>query len=282
MLVEISRNNRIITSEDTLELPVAQLRGIGYDILSLKTRSVITGAEAEVSADQAIRTALRLGDSALILGEVRSLEAKALFEAMRVGALAKTVAGTIHGASPYDVYDRVVNDFGVPKTSFKAADIIMVANVVTSPSGLERWRRLTQISEVRKFWTEDPLTEKGFADLMTYNAAKDTIEPTSTLIEGESEILKAIGGRVREWSGNWDAVWQNIELRAKMKSALVEASIKAKMPDLLEAPFVVMANDEFHRLSSIVAEEVGFTDPKRVFVEWQNWLKMRIKKLKGV
>jgi type IV secretory pathway ATPase VirB11/archaellum biosynthesis ATPase len=34
------------------------------------------------------------------LGEVRSVEAKALYEAMRVGALANVVAGTIHGASP--------------------------------------------------------------------------------------------------------------------------------------------------------------------------------------
>ncbi len=282
MMVEIARTSRILTVEDTLELPTAQLRGLNYDILSLKTRSVITGSEAEVPAEQAIRAALRLGDSALIIGEVRSLEARALYEAMRVGALAKVVAGTIHGASPYAVYDRVVNDLGVPKTSFKATDIIMVANVVTSPSGFERWRRLTQISEVRKLWTDDPILEKGFADLMTYNAAKDIIETTDVLVEGESEILKAIGGRVREWSGNWDAIWQNIELRAKIKQAIVEASDKAKMPNLLEATFSVASNDEFHRLCDIVAKEVGVTDPKRVFNEWQNWLKQRIKKLKGV
>jgi type IV secretory pathway ATPase VirB11/archaellum biosynthesis ATPase len=281
MMIEIARTNRILTVEDTLELPTAQLRGLNYDILTMKTRSVITGSEAEVPAEQAIRTALRLGDSALIIGEVRSVEAKALYEAMRVGALAKVVAGTIHGASPYAVYDRVVNDLGVPKTSFKATDIIMVANVVTSPSGFERWRRLTQISEVRKLWTDDPLAEKGFADLMAYNAAKDIIETTGTLVEGESEVLKAIGGRVREWSGNWDAIWQNIELRAKIKQAIVEASDKAKIPNLLEATFNVASNDEFHRLCDTVAKEVGFTDPKRVFNEWQNWLKQRIKKMKG-
>ncbi|MEM4248121.1 MAG: type II/IV secretion system ATPase subunit, partial [Candidatus Nanoarchaeia archaeon] len=246
MLVEIARNNRIITSEDTLELPVSQLRALGYDILSMKTRSVITGAEAEVPAEQAIRTALRLGDSALILGEIRSTEALALWEAMRVGALAKVVAGTIHGDSPYSVFDRVVNDLKVPKTSFKATDIIMVANTITSPSGLERWRRLTQISEVRKLWTEDPILEKGFADLMVYNAKADMIDATPVLLEGESEIVKAIGGRVREWAGNWDAIWGNIDLRAKIKQAIVDAAQKAKMPELLEAPFVVKANDEFH------------------------------------
>jgi len=280
LITEISRTNRILTVEDTLELPVSQYRALGYDILSMKTRSVITGAEAEVPAEQAIRTALRLGDSALIIGEVRSVEARALYEAMRVGALAKTVAGTIHGAGPYDVYDRVVNDLGVPKTSFKATDIIVVANVVTSPSGLERWRRLTQIAEVRKFWTEDPIAEKGFADLMRYNASKDTLEPAPGLMEGESEIIKAVGSRVREWAGNWDAMWQNIELRAKIKQAIVDAAEKAGLPELLEAPFVVAANDEFHRLCSTVAEEVGFTDPKRVYSEWSAWLTQQVKKEK--
>jgi len=280
VLVEIARNSRIITSEDTLELPVAQLRQLGYDILSMKTRSVITGAESEVPAEQAIRTALRLGDSALILGEVRSVEAKTLYEAMRVGALAKIVAGTIHGDSPYSVFDRVVNDLGVPKTSFKATDIILIANTITSPSGMERWRRLTQVSEVRKFWTEDPILEKGFADLMTYNAKTDMIEPTGALLEGESEIVKAIGSRVREWAGNWDAIWSNIELRAKIKQAIVETAKKTNDPDLMEAPFVVKSNDQFHMLSAIIAEEVGFTDPKRIYSEWEVWLKAELKKRK--
>lgn len=155
-----------VLAHNTLELPVAQLRGLNYDIQSMKVRSAITPAEAEVPAAQGIRTSLRLGDSALIVGEVRSEEALALWEAMRVGALAKVVAGTIHGDSPYGVFDRVVNDLKVPKTSFKATDVIIICNPVTSPSGLERWKRVTQISEVRKFWEDDPLREKGFADLL--------------------------------------------------------------------------------------------------------------------
>ncbi|MFH0868656.1 MAG: type II/IV secretion system ATPase subunit [archaeon] len=279
MLVEIARNTRIITSEDTLELNVAQLRQLGYDILSMKTRSVITGSESEIAADQAIRTALRLGDSALIVGEIRSTEALALWEAMRVGALAKVVAGTIHGDSPYSVFDRVVNDLKVPKTSFKATDIILVANTITSASGMERWRRLTQISEVRKFWTDDPLLEKGFADLMIYDAKTDAIQPTDVLLEGESEIVKAIGSKVREWSGNWDAIWGNIELRAKIKQAIVDAAAKTKNAGLMEADFVVKSNDEFHKISSLVAGEVGFTDPKRVYTEWESWLKSELKKM---
>ncbi|MFH0830253.1 MAG: type II/IV secretion system ATPase subunit, partial [Candidatus Aenigmatarchaeota archaeon] len=119
---------RMITVEDTFELPIEALRTLGFNVERLKSRSVITRVELELPAEEAIRTALRLGDSTLIIGEVRSLEAKALYEAMRIGALANLVAGTIHGESAYGVFDRVVNDLGVPPTSFKATDLIVIAN----------------------------------------------------------------------------------------------------------------------------------------------------------
>ena len=92
---------------------------------------------------------------------------------MRVGALANVVMGTIHGDSPYSIYDRVVNDLGVPKTSFKATDIIIVSNPVKSASGIGKIRRVLQISEVRKEWEDDPLREHGFVDLMVYNPKTD-------------------------------------------------------------------------------------------------------------
>src|SRR4030042_1559215 len=112
LMLEIIPKHRIIVIEDSLELPVESMRKINYDILRMKVRSALLRTTTEVSADDGIRTSLRLGDSCLIIGEVRSVEAKALYEAMRVGALANVVAGTIHGASPYGVFDRVVNDLG--------------------------------------------------------------------------------------------------------------------------------------------------------------------------
>src|SRR3989338_9163896 len=106
-LVQIMPKVRIITVEDTLELHVEELHKLGFNIARLKSRSVITHIETELPAEEALRTALRLGDSALIVGEVRSREALALYEAMRIGALANVVAGTIHGDSAYGVFDRV-------------------------------------------------------------------------------------------------------------------------------------------------------------------------------
>ncbi len=278
VMTEIMRKGRIVTIEDTLELPVDALRKLNYNIQSMKVASALTRGTNEVSADEGIRTTLRLGDSSLIVGEVRSVEAKALYEAMRIGALANVVAGTIHGDSPYGVFDRVVNDLGVPRTSFKATDILVVANPVRSPDGLHRFRRVTQITEVRKKWEDDPLTEGGFVDLMKYDSTEDMLQPSKDLLAGDSDIIKAIAGSVREWAGNWDAVWDNILLRANIKQELVNASNKLKNPDLLEAGFSILANDEFHRISEQVREEVGALDSKKIFAEWSEWLKRAVKK----
>ncbi|RLG10537.1 hypothetical protein DRN69_08885 [Candidatus Pacearchaeota archaeon] len=277
-LVEIMRKYRIITIEDTLELPTEALRRYGYNIQPLKVRSALVKGGAELSADEGIRTSLRMGDSCLIVGEVRSVEALALYEAMRVGALANVVAGTIHGESPYGVFDRVVNDLGVPRTSFKATNIILVCNPLKSPDGLHKWRRVTQITEVRKHWTEDPLLEGGFVDLMRYNSKTDQLEPTDDLINGNSQVLKDIGGNVKEWAGNWEAIWDNIVLRANIKKLMVDYANRTGINDLLEAKFVIQANDEFHRISSRIKEEAGYLDSKRIFQEFEDWLKRKINK----
>lgn len=277
-LVEIMRRSRIITVEDTRELPVESLRTLGYNIQPMKVASALSKGSSEVPADEGIRTTLRLGDSALYVGEVRSTEARALYEAMRVGALANVVAGTIHGDSPYGVYDRVVNDLNVPKTSFKATDIIIVANPIRSPDGLSRWRRVTQITEVRKGWEEDPLREDGFKDLMKYDSEKDELVETDALINGESEIIKSIAANVKEWAGNWDAVWDNIKLRSRMKERLTEAAEELGDNQILEAPFVIKANDQYHKISEKVRNEVGHLDSNKIYFEWESWLKTQLTK----
>jgi len=278
LMLEILPKVRIVTLEDTLELPVEQLRELNYNIESLKTRSVITRVETEMPADEALRTSLRLGDSAMIVGEIRSLEAKALWEAMRIGALSNVVAGTIHGESPYGVFDRVVNDLGVPATSFKATDIIIICKMLRSADGLKRFRRVTDITEVRKEWEHDPVREGGFMDLMEYSGKEDTLKPTDTLLNGESEILNRIASYVREWAGNWDRVWGNILLRAKIKETMVNMSDKLNRPEIIEAGWVVDSNNIYHLLAEKVREEVGFADPERVYAEWLKWFRGRLKK----
>ena len=252
-------------------------RKLGYDVLQLKSRSVITHVETELSPEEALRTALRLGDSVLIVGEVRSKESAVLFEAMRIGALANVVAGTIHGESAYGVYDRVVHDLGVTPTSFKALDLISISNILKTPDGLRSFRRVTELTEVRKKWKEDPSEEGGFIPLLEYSAKEDELKPTDTLINGESQVLDAIAKRTREWRGAWDRVWDNILLRARIKKTIVDSAAKLNKPEILEAKWTIAANEAFHLISNQVLQEVGSVDSKLVYEKWLNWFKERLK-----
>jgi type IV secretory pathway ATPase VirB11/archaellum biosynthesis ATPase len=271
MLIEIMRKYRIITIEDTLEIPTLDLTNLGYNIQAMQVKSALSSGKEGVSAEQGIRSTLRLGDSCLIVGEVRSTEALALYEAMRVGALANTVGGTIHGDSPYGVYDRLTNDLGVPKTSFKATDLIIVCNPIRSNDGLSRYRRITQITEVRKNWENDPILEDGFCDLFKYKPENDELEISDDFVNGESEIIKSIASNVSEWAGNWDAIWKNIELRANIKKYQVDKSNELKTDKFLEAKPVIDANDMFHNISQKVSDDVGFLDPVKIYEEWIFW-----------
>jgi type IV secretory pathway ATPase VirB11/archaellum biosynthesis ATPase len=280
LLIDIMRRYRIITVEDTMELPTRSMRRLGFNVQPMKVASALAKGSSEMSAADGIRSTLRMGDSALIVGEVRSKEAIALYEAMRVGAAANVVAGTIHADSPFGLFDRVVNDIGIPKTSFKATDIIIVATPIKSADGLHRFRRITQITEVRKTWQEDPLLEHGFIDLMKYDSKKDELVPTDELLDGDSDILKAIAVNIPDFAGNWDAMWNNVLLRADIKEIIVKKAEELGDADLLEAPFVIKSNDRFHLISEEVKESKGVLDSKEIKRRWVNWLDRELKKRK--
>lgn len=276
-LIEIMRKYRILTVEDTLELPNEQMRKLGFNIITMKVQSAISPLASELPADMGIRTALRLGDSCLIVGEVRSLEAKALYEAMRVGALSNVVAGTIHGDDPMGVFDRVVHDLEVAPTSFKATDLVIMPTPVRSPDGLHRFRRVVYVTEIRKNWISDPLAENGFVDLFKYNADKDLLEPTDVLLNGESDVLNRIGGRIKGWAGRWDKIFDNIKLRTKTKVTLVDYARKYNIPEIMEAEFYVNTLDYFHIFSEQVADEFGELVSDEIYTRWEEWLKQTLK-----
>ena len=67
-------------------------------------------------------------------------------------------------------------------------------------------------------------------------------------------------------------------LRAKIKQALVETSIKTKMPEMLEADWVLKSSNAFHDISEKIQQEIGVPKGKRVYKEWEDWLKKEIKR----
>lgn len=273
LMLLLMKRYRVITVEDTLEIPTDAFTNLGYDILSLKVQSAITGEKSEMTAEEGIRTTLRLGDSSLVVGEVRSTEAKALYEAMRVGALSNVVLGTIHGENAYGVFDRIVNDLGVPKTSFKATDLIVSVNKIKSQDRLTEKRRVLNITEVRKDWVDDPLYENGFVDLVKYDIKQDALLASSDLLEGNSDVIKQIASNVKDWAGNWDAVLDNIQARADILKMLVDYSHKKKDPSILEAKHSVSAIDQYYDIVSKLKEEYGSAERSNIVKMFDLWLR---------
>ena len=138
---------------------------------------------------------------------------------------------------------------------------------------------MLSISEVRKHWTKDPSTEGGFVDLMKYEVKEDKLKPSDDLINGDSEIIKDIASNVKGWAGNWDAVWDNITLRQKIKEEIVSYAEKTENSELLEAEFTVRSNNAFHQISEKIMAEIGLPNSNRVFPEWKKWLEIESKKM---
>jgi len=271
LMLEILQNSRIISSEDTLELPIEYMKSIGFNVQRLKTRSPIGNSENdnEVAPEEALRTALRLGDSALVIGEVRSKEAKVLYEAMRVGAAGNIVMGTIHGDSAYSVWDRIVNDLDVPNTSFKATDVVVVARPIRFKGSIERHRRVVQVTEVKKHWKEDPEEEGGLLDLMNYNAKKDELQFIEDNLK-ESDLFT----RISNTTGlSLEELWKGIRMNAESKSYMVSLKNEFKIPELLEAENTVAANNKLVLIKEEQLEESGSVDYEEALGKWKNWVR---------
>ncbi len=144
LLWELPHGVRTVILEDTPELPVEALQDGGRDVQSLRTTA--SDDEPGLRPADALRTALRLGDGALVVGEVRGEEASVLYEAMRVGASANAVLGTIHGDCGDAVYERVVADLGVPPSSFATTDFVVTTESYENDG--EHGKRVKRIEEV--------------------------------------------------------------------------------------------------------------------------------------
>jgi archaeal flagellar protein FlaI len=265
---EIPQRFRLLSIEDTPEIPIDDFQHLGYKIQSLITKSITASTmSTEVDPTDALRTALRLGESVLILGEVRGVEAKVLFEAMRVGAAGNLIMGTIHGSTTRDVYERVVYDIGVPATSFKAVDAVIIAAPIRSEGGIERKRRVVQISEITKTgWSTNPDPDKIFQDVMLYNTAKDELCTTDLLDMGQSQVIQSIA---KKWGITVEKALENIQLRTDIKKTIVEYSKNHK--ELLEASTIRDTNNMFWMFLEESKRRHGVVDYDEVRMQWGKW-----------
>jgi flagellar protein FlaI len=264
LLLEVPQKYRILTIEDTPELPLLDLQRLGWKVQGMNTRSAVAGSDSEISPDKALRAALRLGNSTLVIGEVRGPETKVLYEAMQVGTAGNSVLGTIHGSSSQAVYGRIVGALGVPEQSFKATDALVVCSNIRINGSMRKKKRVVQISEVTSANWDGSGT--CFNDLMMFDAANDMIEPTDLLDMGQSELIEKIA---KKWGVNVDDVLQNIKMRTKIKEIIAQAG--RVRPELVEADMVGQANNMFWLLMTELQDEMGHVDLGEVYNKWMKW-----------
>ncbi|MBN2518787.1 MAG: type II/IV secretion system ATPase subunit [Candidatus Altiarchaeota archaeon] len=263
---------RILTIEDTFEIPVNFLAANGFRIQRMKVKPPTNTRESfEVSTDDALRSLLRMGDSAIVMGEVRGQEARTLYEAMNVGGSGNCVLGTIHGKSPRSLLERVVSSLGVPAQSFKATDLVVLANRVRPQGGSQKFRRVTEIVEVGKSW-KDPNPDDVFKRLMLYNPDTDTLEPTGFLKHPErSEVLDAIAFRRGVAASE---VWRDIQTRGRVYGYVVERQKELKNRRLLEVETLVEINKAYSSLTDSAIKK-GRIDFDLLFELFANWFEER-------
>ena len=216
-LFEFPISQRILTIEDTMELPCRQMQHLGYKVQSLLVENRM-GQDHEDRTDQALRVSLRLGESAIVLGEVRGKEAMTLYESMRTGKAGSSVLGTIHGDSARSVFERVVHDLGISGEAFSATDMVITLGLNRIAGGQRQERKVVEVAECAR--------SRGvgeFDRLVVYdNASAVPVFDRSF----QSECIARIAA---SWNISYEEAVRNIETRACMRQSLVDAAKAGKM-----------------------------------------------------
>lgn len=218
LLFEFGRNQRILTIEDTLELPGDLMRRLGYKVQTILIDERMQGTQSTRS-DEALRASLRMGESAIVLGEVRGEEARTLYQSMRAGRAGSAILGTIHGDSADSVYKRVVFDLGISPEAFMATDIVVTMGTVRDRRSGNLIRRVEEVVS-----TGDSPGE--FVDIS----------------EPETLFASPVIGRIlRSSPGGKKGAAKEIRARAMMHAYLAE--LGAKDESYLGPEWILAAND---------------------------------------
>ena len=201
MLFEMPIEQRILTIEDTLELPGDVMRSMGYKVQSMLIDERMN-SDVSKRADEALRVSLRLGESAIILGEVRGDEARTLYQSMRAGRAGSSIMGTIHGDSAKGVYERVVHDIGIPAESFMATDFLIVMGTRRERGTNRQTRKIVEFVSTSDTIGEFISVDKG----MYRSPAMRRIMESTSMAKGDVE--------------------QEIKSRAKMRGLLSKLAIE--------------------------------------------------------
>ena len=240
-MFEFSLFSGVSSIEDTLELPGDVMRSMGYKVQSMLIDERMN-SDVSKRAAEALRVSLRLGESAIILGEVRGDEARTLYQSMRAGRAGSSIMGTIHGDSAKGVYERVVHDIGIPAESFMATDFLIVMGTRRERGTNRQTRKIVEFVSTSDTIGEFISVDKG----MYRSPAMRRIMESTSMAKGDVE--------------------QEIKSRAKMRGLLSKLAIEVN--DGYSNPeWIILANDHLSRCISS-----GITDSDDVLESFKKKL----------
>jgi type IV secretory pathway ATPase VirB11/archaellum biosynthesis ATPase len=232
LMFEFPLSQRILTIEDTMELPTATMRKMGYKVQSMLIDDRMGGDNLS-RADEALRVSLRMGESAIILGEVRGEEARTMYQSMRAGRAGSSIMGTIHGDSAKSVYERVVHDMNIAPEAFMATDILVTLGTIRDRRTGNQIRRVNEVVS-----TTDMVGE--FTDIS--DTAGLFSSPVMRRVLSSSQMTKA------------DIV-KEIRARAVIRSFLADMG-KKHGEEYHRPEWIGIANDHVSKSQGKTAEDV--------------------------
>ena len=241
LMFEFPISQRILTIEDTLELPGKKMRSMGYKVQSMLIDDR-NGEAAEKRADEALRVSLRLGESAIILGEVRGEEAKTLYQSMSTGRAGSSIMGTIHGDCARTVYNRVVKDMQIPPESFMETDFIITMGTVKDRTTDRKIRVVSEFVSTTK-------RPGFFLDV----SKKFTLSncPAMKKIAASNDMTM-------------DEVFNEIDIRSELRGFLAKMA-ETNGEGFYGPEWIVLANDHLKKSLSM-----GITDPKQILKSFES------------
>jgi type IV secretory pathway ATPase VirB11/archaellum biosynthesis ATPase len=236
MMFEFPKEQRILTIEDTMELPGEAMRRLGYKVQSILVDDRL-GGDQQSRSDEALRVSLRMGESAIVLGEVRGEEARTLYQSMRAGRAGSSIMGTIHGDSAESVYKRVVSDMGVSPEAFMATDVVITLGTVRDR---RTGRLIRRVNEMKSTMSEPG----AFMDI------SDTERLLQSAVMKRAMKVSQMGRR---------DISKEIRARALMRSVLAEAGRDDERflgPEWIQTANEILSKSDTNQSAESIAEKL--------------------------
>jgi hypothetical protein len=160
-----------------------------------------------------------LGESAIVLGEVRGSEVSTLYDSMRTGRAGSSILGTMHGDSAKTVFDRVVHTMGLQPEEFQATDFLVTMGTVKERGSQKETRQITEF-------------------VCTTDVPGRFLDMTNKNNLGKAGSIKRL---VSSSSITTAEIRDEIRIRAEMRRIL--ADMGSKNPKFYGPQWIIIAND---------------------------------------